>query len=186
MPLRGNVPTRVRKLAENAGVDAIVLAGAGLFLPRAFGNTSFGTRLPQPFDARWVFGGVTFNANDIFTMIVVPLCLLALAIFLQRSTVGIAIVGAAERAAGELYLGLAGHGLLLLQTEDGETDEARKLIQAGIHDTAAITRPYALPPGTPRDRVQNLRRAFRDTMKDKDFLAEAAKSKLDVDPVSLL
>lgn len=64
-----------------------------------------------------------------------------------------------------------------------KTEEARKLIQAGIHDTAAITRPYALPPGTPKDRVQILRRAFRETMKDKDFLAEAAKSKLDVDPL---
>jgi branched-chain amino acid transport system permease protein len=85
---------------------AQLLAGAGLFLPRAFGNTSFGTRLPQPFDARWVFGGVTFNANDIFTMIVVPLCLLALAIFLQRSTVGIAIVGAAERADRAFTLGI--------------------------------------------------------------------------------
>jgi hydroxymethylbilane synthase len=30
VPLRGNVPTRVRKLAERAGVDAIILAGAGL------------------------------------------------------------------------------------------------------------------------------------------------------------
>lgn len=30
VPLRGNVPTRVRKLAEGAGVDAIILAGAGL------------------------------------------------------------------------------------------------------------------------------------------------------------
>ena len=29
-----------------------------------------------------------------------------------------------------------------------------------------------------------LRRAFRETMKDKDFLAEATKSKLDVDPVT--
>jgi hypothetical protein len=38
--------------------------------------------------------------------------------------------------------------------------EARKLIQAGIHDTAAITRPYALPPGTRKDRVQTLRRAL--------------------------
>src|SRR4029453_2992876 len=28
-----------------------VLAAAGLFLPRAFGSSSFGTRLPQPFDA---------------------------------------------------------------------------------------------------------------------------------------
>jgi len=68
--------------------------------------------------------------------------------------------------------------------ELAKSEEARKLIQAGVHDTAAITRPYALPPGTPKDRVQILRRAFRETMKDKDFLAEAAKSKLDVDPVS--
>ena len=83
-----------------------LLAGAGLFLPRAFGDTSFGTRLPQPFDARWVFGGTTFNANDIFTMIVVPVCLLALALFLQRSTIGIAIVGAAERADRAFTLGI--------------------------------------------------------------------------------
>ena len=30
VPLRGNVPTRLRKLAEQSGVDAIVLAAAGL------------------------------------------------------------------------------------------------------------------------------------------------------------
>lgn len=70
-----------------------------------------------------------------------------------------------------------------LAIELAKTDEARKLIQAGIHDTAAITRPYALPPGTPKDRVQILRRAFRETLKDKDFLAEALKSKLDIDPL---
>ena len=85
---------------------AQLLTGAGLFLPRAFGDQSFGTRLPQPFDASWVFGGVTFNANDIFTMIVVPVCLLGLALFLQRSTIGIAIVGAAERADRAFTLGI--------------------------------------------------------------------------------
>ncbi len=85
---------------------AQLLTGAGLFLPRAFGDQSFGTRLPQPFDASFVFGGVTFNANDIFTMIVVPVCLLALALFLQRSTIGIAIVGAAERADRAFTLGI--------------------------------------------------------------------------------
>ncbi len=83
-----------------------LLAGAGLFLPRAFGDTSFGTKLPQPFEASWVFGGTTFNANDIFTMIVVPVCLLGLALFLQRSTIGIAIVGAAERADRAFTLGI--------------------------------------------------------------------------------
>lgn len=68
--------------------------------------------------------------------------------------------------------------------ELAKTDEARKLIDTGIHATASITRPYALPPGTPTDRVQLLRRAFRETMRDKDFVAEAVKSKLDVDPVT--
>lgn len=85
---------------------AQVLAGGGLLLPRAWGDTSFGTRLPQPFDATWVYGGVTFNANDIFTMIVVPVCLGLLALFLQRSTVGVAIVGAAERADRAFTLGI--------------------------------------------------------------------------------
>jgi tripartite-type tricarboxylate transporter receptor subunit TctC len=59
-----------------------------------------------------------------------------------------------------------------------------RIFQAGIHDTVPITCPYALPPKTPTDRVQILRRAFRETLKDKDFLAEAVKSKLDIDPLS--
>lgn len=85
---------------------AQILAGAALFLPRAFGDTNFGTRLPQPFDATWTFGGTTFNANDIFTMLVVPTCLVLLALFLQRSTLGIAILGAAERADRASTLGI--------------------------------------------------------------------------------
>lgn len=71
-----------------------------------------------------------------------------------------------------------------LAIELAKSDEGRKLIEIGIHSTASITRPYALPPGTPKDRVQLLRRAFRETLKDREFVAEAAKSKLDVDPVS--
>ena len=65
-----------------------------------------------------------------------------------------------------------------------KTDEAKKLIEAGIHDTQVFTRPYVLPPGTPKERVQMLRSAFLDTLKDKEFLAEAEKSKLDVGAVS--
>ena len=64
-----------------------------------------------------------------------------------------------------------------------KTSEAKKLVEAGIHDTQIFTRPYVLPPGTPKDRVQLLRRAFLETLKDKEFLAEADKSKLDVDPI---
>jgi tripartite-type tricarboxylate transporter receptor subunit TctC len=45
-------------------------------------------------------------------------------------------------------------------------------------------RPFFLPPGVPSDRVQALRRAFDATMKDKDFLADAIKLKLEIDPLT--
>jgi len=45
-------------------------------------------------------------------------------------------------------------------------------------------RPYFLPPGVPAERVAALRRAFDATMKDKEFLADAEKLKLDVDPLT--
>ena len=45
-------------------------------------------------------------------------------------------------------------------------------------------RPFFLPPGVPADRVVALRAAFDATVKDPAFLAEAAKEKLDIDPLS--
>ncbi|MET0500718.1 MAG: tripartite tricarboxylate transporter substrate-binding protein [Candidatus Binatia bacterium] len=65
-----------------------------------------------------------------------------------------------------------------------KTDEARKMIDVGIHSDSDIVRTYTLPPGTPKDRVQLLRKAFEDTLKDPEFLADARKSKLNVDPVA--
>lgn len=63
-------------------------------------------------------------------------------------------------------------------------DAGRSLLQAGILDPAAITRLYALPPGTPKDRVQILRKAFLDTLKDPEFLEEAKKLNIEVKPMS--
>ena len=65
-----------------------------------------------------------------------------------------------------------------------KTDEARKLIDVGIHSTLTFTRPFVLPPGTPKDRVQTLRTAFQETLKDKELLAETQKARLEIDPVS--
>ncbi|MGH6771698.1 MAG: Bug family tripartite tricarboxylate transporter substrate binding protein [Xanthobacteraceae bacterium] len=45
-------------------------------------------------------------------------------------------------------------------------------------------RPFFLPPGVPAERVQALRRAFDATMKDKEFLADAKKLKLEIDPLT--
>jgi tripartite-type tricarboxylate transporter receptor subunit TctC len=45
-------------------------------------------------------------------------------------------------------------------------------------------RPFFLPPNVPADRVAALRLAFDATMKDKEFLADAEKVKIDIDPLS--
>jgi tripartite-type tricarboxylate transporter receptor subunit TctC len=63
------------------------------------------------------------------------------------------------------------------------TDDARQLIEMGITIPAITNRPYVLPPNTPKDRVQILRNAFMNTMKDPEFLADATKSRLDLDPL---
>jgi tripartite-type tricarboxylate transporter receptor subunit TctC len=65
-----------------------------------------------------------------------------------------------------------------------KTEEARILIEAGIHSCGLFSRPFAMTPGTPKDRVELMRKAFQETLKDKDFLAEAQKSRLDLDPVT--
>ena len=39
-----------------------------------------------------------------------------------------------------------------------------------------------LPPGTPKDRVLILRKAFQETLTDPAFVAEAEKAKLTLDP----
>jgi len=64
------------------------------------------------------------------------------------------------------------------------TEEARQLIKVGIEEAGNITRPFILPPGTPKDRVQLLRKAFMDTLKDPEFLQDAQKAKLEVDPLT--
>jgi tripartite-type tricarboxylate transporter receptor subunit TctC len=64
-----------------------------------------------------------------------------------------------------------------------KSDEGRKMIEVGVHSDSDIVRTYTLPPGTPKDRVQLLRKAFESTLKDPEFLADAKKSRLNVDPV---
>jgi tripartite-type tricarboxylate transporter receptor subunit TctC len=44
-------------------------------------------------------------------------------------------------------------------------------------------RPVVAPPDVPSERVAALRKAFDDTMKDKDFRADAARMSIDIDPI---
>jgi tripartite-type tricarboxylate transporter receptor subunit TctC len=64
-----------------------------------------------------------------------------------------------------------------------KTEDAKQLIQIGIHDQSAILRPFALPPGTPKGVVKTMQRAFQQTMKDSQFIAEMKQAKLGLDPV---
>ena len=63
-------------------------------------------------------------------------------------------------------------------------ENSKLLLKYGGHDPSAITRPYAVGPGTPKDRVLLLRKAFVETLKDPEFLADAKKSRLDTDPLT--
>jgi tripartite-type tricarboxylate transporter receptor subunit TctC len=65
-----------------------------------------------------------------------------------------------------------------------KTEEARQLIQIGVHDVSAASRPFMLSPGTPKDRVQLLRKAFTATMSDPSFLADAKRASLDIAPLT--
>ncbi|HWH79168.1 MAG TPA: tripartite tricarboxylate transporter substrate-binding protein [Candidatus Binatus sp.] len=68
--------------------------------------------------------------------------------------------------------------------ELGKTDEARQLLKAGAIDPAAIVRVYVTTPRTPKDRLQILRNAFAKTLTDTEFIAEAKKANLDINPLT--
>jgi hypothetical protein len=63
-------------------------------------------------------------------------------------------------------------------------DPPREVIAAFMSRAVAPARPFAAPPGVPKDRVEILRRAFDATMKDPAFLAEAAKLNAEIDPLT--
>jgi tripartite-type tricarboxylate transporter receptor subunit TctC len=64
-----------------------------------------------------------------------------------------------------------------------KTDEQRQILKM-IFARNVMGRPYLAPPNVPADRVAALRDAFAATMADKDFLAEADKTQLEINPVS--
>lgn len=64
-----------------------------------------------------------------------------------------------------------------------KTDEARKMIEV-FHSNIEFSRPFVLPLETPNERVQVLRKAFQETLKDKEFLAETEKAKMGLNPVT--
>ena len=64
--------------------------------------------------------------------------------------------------------------------KDGEQAQIVRLILTAQE----MARPFAAPPGIPADRARALIEAFDKTMKDPEYLADAKKLDIDVNPVS--
>ncbi|MCC6887735.1 MAG: hypothetical protein IT536_04295 [Hyphomicrobiales bacterium] len=64
----------------------------------------------------------------------------------------------------------------LARTEEG------KAVMTFLSADIPISRAYVTTPGVPPERVEALRRAFDATMKDPQFIAEAAKLGMDMNP----
>jgi len=92
----------------------------------------------------------------------------------------------AREIAVTLQLALARHEdlphvpLIMDLIHDPRQASALRLIIARQN----IARPFAAPPGVPKERVDALRAAFDATMRDPEFLAEAKQLDLEVRPVA--
>src|SRR5829696_4306818 len=67
---------------------------------------------------------------------------------------------------------------------DYAKSEDDKRVLRLIFGWTIMGRPFLAPPGIPEDRKAALVQAFDDTMKDPAFLEDAAKSRLEISPVS--
>ena len=70
-----------------------------------------------------------------------------------------------------------------LMTELGKTEEQRQVLKL-ISSPIGLGRPFLAPPDTDKERLALLRDVYQKTLRDKQFLADAEKIKLDIDPVS--
>lgn len=64
------------------------------------------------------------------------------------------------------------------------TDPARKRVLELILIRQETGRPFATSPGSPPDRLEALRKAFDATMKDPEFLTDAAKNQMEIEPLT--
>src|SRR5712691_8989779 len=63
--------------------------------------------------------------------------------------------------------------------DHAKTTEQRQLMRF-IFSSTEFGRPYVFPPDVPKERVETMRKAFAETLKDPALLAEAARIKMDM------
>jgi len=77
-----------------------------IYMPQAFHATTPPQSFPSPFNWGFPLGGVRFQGNDVLAMIVVPVVLVAMAWFLNRTHIGVAIRACSESADRASLLGV--------------------------------------------------------------------------------
>ena len=70
-----------------------------------------------------------------------------------------------------------------LAVDFATSPENRKIMEL-IYSSETFGRPYLMAPDVPADRVAALRKAFLETMADKELLAESQRIGLAIDPIS--
>jgi len=70
-----------------------------------------------------------------------------------------------------------------LAVDFATSPENRKIMEL-VYSSETFGRPYMLAPGVPADRIAALRRAFQETMSDRELLAEAERIGLAIDPIA--
>jgi hypothetical protein len=68
-----------------------------------------------------------------------------------------------------------------LLSEFARNDEEKRIfefVQSGLEDRSMV-----MAPGVPQDRVVAMRKAYMDTLRDKEFLAEANGQQFEITPI---
>jgi tripartite-type tricarboxylate transporter receptor subunit TctC len=90
---------------------------------------------------------------------------------------GVVVVQAAPKAHPDLPK-------VPLAINFGKNQDGKQLIDVVIHGGNIFERTFLLPPGVPKARADLLKGAFAKTMRDSEFLGDAAKARLGVAPIS--
>lgn len=85
---------------------AQLLSVLALIMPAWWGQRPASQRIPAPFDARLTIGTFVLGANDLIALVAAPTVMVALALFLDRTRIGLAIRASAERSDRAAMLGV--------------------------------------------------------------------------------
>ena len=66
----------------------------------------------------------------------------------------------------------------------GRDEEQRQLLRFGTSIPSQFAKIYLMAPGVPKNRAMAMESAFMKTFSDQDFLRDAKKAKIEIDPLS--